>query len=296
MAFSEAPENVGADGVEVEGGAVTSVSPVGGNAPGGAGTGSKSRSIGNRNAGQQDREVVWEFEIEPDSDGDVTVSLDAGRPCDEEGAICTADGRTLSEGISTTVEGPDTGPPPLTASFEDLPEAHDGESAFRFRVAFSEPIAISYRSLREDAFEVTGGRVTRGKRVDRRKRPVRDHGRAGRRRRGGGLAAGGSRVLGLGRDLHLGAAPQATDQHAHGDGGRPRGGAADGVVRGRAGGARRGDGVQAQDRVQRAAQQDERPAVAVGRGGGVRGPGDVGRPGEPAQGPVEGDGRAGLAG
>ena len=170
VAFSEAPENVGADGVEVEGGAVTSVSPpVGGNAPGGAGTGSKSRSIGNRNAGQQDREVVWEFEIEPDSDGDVTVSLDAGRPCDEEGAICTADGRTLSEGISTTVEGPDTGPPPLTASFEDLPEAHDGESAFRFRVAFSEPIAISFRSLREDAFEVTGGRVTRGKRVDGRK-------------------------------------------------------------------------------------------------------------------------------
>ena len=169
VAFSEAPENVGADGVEVEGGAVTSVRPVGGNAPGGAGTGSKSRSIGNRDAGQQDREVVWEFEIEPDSDGDVTVSLDAGRPCDEEGAICTADGRTLSEGISTTVEGPDTGPPPLTASFEDLPEAHDGESAFRFRVAFSENIGISYRSLREDAFEVAGGRVTRGRRVDDRR-------------------------------------------------------------------------------------------------------------------------------
>ena len=169
VAFSEAPENVGADGVEVEGGAVTSVSPVGGDAPGGAGTGSKSRSIGNRDAGQQDREVVWEFEIEPDSDGDVTVSLDAGRPCDEEGAICTADGRTLSEGISTTVEGPDTGPAPLTASFEDLPGAHDGESAFRFRVAFSEPIAISYRSLREDAFEVAGGRVTRGRRVDDRR-------------------------------------------------------------------------------------------------------------------------------
>ena len=165
VAFSEAPENVGADGVEVEGGAVTSVSPP----VGGAGTGSKSRSIGNRNAGQQDREVVWEIEIEPDSDGDVTVSLDAGRPCDEEGAICTADGRTLSEGISTTVEGPDTGPAPLTASFEAMPEAHDGGSAFRFRVAFSENIGISYRSLREDAFEVAGGRVTRGRRVDDRR-------------------------------------------------------------------------------------------------------------------------------
>ena len=161
----ESPENVGEHGVEVEGGEVTSVSPVGGDAPDGAGT----RSVGGRNAGQQDREVVWEFEIEPDSDGDLTISLDAGRPCGEPGAICTADGRSLSEGISTTVEGPDTGPPPLTASFEDMPEAHDGESAFRFRVAFSENIGISYRSLREDAFAVSGGRVTQGRRVDGRR-------------------------------------------------------------------------------------------------------------------------------
>ena len=170
VAFSEAPENVGADGVEVEGGAVTSVRPVGGNAPGGAGTGSKSRSIGNRNAGQQDREVVWEIEIEPDSDGDVTVSLDAGRPCDEEGAICTADGRTLSEGISTTVEGPDTGPPPLTASFEDLPAEHDGESAFTFRIAFSERVGwMNGRRLRENVVAVAGGRATSASRVNRRR-------------------------------------------------------------------------------------------------------------------------------
>ena len=168
--FSEAPENVGADGVEVEGGRVTSVTPVGGNAPGGAGTGSKSRSVGNRDAGQQDREVVWEFEIEPDSDGDVTVSIEAGRPCDEEGAICTADGRSLSEGISTTVEGPDEGPPPLTASFADLPEAHDGESAFRFRVAFSEPLSwMNGRRLREDVVAVAGGRATSASRVNRRR-------------------------------------------------------------------------------------------------------------------------------
>ena len=169
VAFSEpveeSPEKVGAHGVEVEGGDVTSVSPVGGDAPDGAGT----RSVGGRNAGRDDREVVWEFEIEPDSDGDLTVTLEAGRPCDEPGAICTADGRALFEGISTTVEGPDTGPPPLTASFENMPAAHDGAGAFTFRVAFSENIGISYRSLREDAFTVTGGRVTRGKRVDDRR-------------------------------------------------------------------------------------------------------------------------------
>ena len=168
VAFSEpveeSPENVGAHGVEVEGGEVTSVSPVGGDARDGAGT----RSAGGRNAGGEDREVVWEFEIEPDSDGDLTVTLEAGRPCGEPGAICTADGRALSEGISTTVEGPEA-PPPLTASFEGMPEAHDGADAFRFRVAFSENIGISYRSLREDAFAVSGGRVTRGKRVDDRR-------------------------------------------------------------------------------------------------------------------------------
>ena len=169
VAFSEpidgTPETVGEHGVDVEGGRVTSVRPVGGNAPGGAG----NRSAGGRNAGREDREVVWEFEIEPDSDGDVTVSLDAGRPCDEPGAICTADGRSLSEGISTTVEGPETGPAGLTAAFEGMPEAHDGEGGFRFRVAFSENIGIGYRSLREDAFTVTGGRVTGGRRVDGRR-------------------------------------------------------------------------------------------------------------------------------
>ena len=166
VAFSEAPENVGADGVEVEGGAVTSVSPVGGNAPGGAGT----RSAGGRDAGQQDREVVWEFEIEPDSDGDVTVSLDAGRPCGEPGAICTADGRSLSEGISTTVEGPDTGPAGLTASFEDVPAAHDGESAFTLRIASSDRLSMmNGRRLREDVVAVSGGRATSAGRVNRRR-------------------------------------------------------------------------------------------------------------------------------
>ena len=162
VAFSEAPENVGADGVEVEGGRVTSVSPVGGNAPGGAG----NRSAGGRNAGREDREVVWEFEIEPDSDGDVTVSIEAGRACDEPGAICTADGRSLSEDISTTVEGP----PPLTASFEDVPAAHDGESAFTLRMASSDRLSMmNGRRLREDVVAVSGGRATAAGRVNRRR-------------------------------------------------------------------------------------------------------------------------------
>ena len=57
---------------------------------------------------EEDREVVvWEFEIEPDSDEDLAVSIEAGRSCEEPGAVCTTDGRALSEGISTMVRGPD---------------------------------------------------------------------------------------------------------------------------------------------------------------------------------------------
>ena len=123
-------------------------------------------------AGRVDRRRdLWQVTVEPDSGADVTVTLEAGAACRTPAAVCTSDGRALSETISATVAGPaqETAVAPLTASFEAVPGEHDGESAFRFRLAFSEPIAISYRSLREDAFAVTGGRVTRGKRVDGRK-------------------------------------------------------------------------------------------------------------------------------
>ena len=187
VGFSEAPENVGARGVEVEGGEVTSVRPVGGNAPGGA---------GKRAVGGQDGEVAWEIEIEPDSLADVTVSLAAWRPCDEAGAICTADGRSLSQGISTTVSGPEEssgdsgGEEPseeqvseessddsggeeqesLTASFEGVPSEHDGQTAFTLRMAFSEPLGrMNGRRLREDVVAVAGGRATSASRVNRRR-------------------------------------------------------------------------------------------------------------------------------
>ena len=52
----------------------------------------------------------------------------------------------------------------LTGSFEGVPEAHDGQSAFSFRVAFSEDIGISYKTLRDHSFTVTNGKVTRARR------------------------------------------------------------------------------------------------------------------------------------
>ena len=76
--------------------------------------------------------------------------------------------RLTSEPTDAVAAAPD-GAEPLTARFEDMPAVHRGEGRFRFRAAFSEDIGIGYEALREDAFAVTGGRVTGGKRVDDRR-------------------------------------------------------------------------------------------------------------------------------
>ena len=119
-----------------------------------------------------DRRDLFEMTVEPDGGGDVTITLPAGRACAVSGAICTKgeNRRQLTNTPAATVAGPpDEAPAGLTASFEGLPAEHRGEGGFHFRVAFSEDIGISFRALREDAFTVTGGRVTGGKRVDGRR-------------------------------------------------------------------------------------------------------------------------------
>ena len=55
---------------------------------------------------------------------------------------------------------------PLTAGFQDAPDKHLGTGAFTFGIAFSEPISISYKTLRDDSLEVTNGSATKAKRVD----------------------------------------------------------------------------------------------------------------------------------
>ena len=57
--------------------------------------------------------------------------------------------------------------PPLTARFEDMPESHDGEKAFTFGLTFSEEFPISYKTLRDHAFDVTGGAVRKARRKQR---------------------------------------------------------------------------------------------------------------------------------
>ena len=55
---------------------------------------------------------------------------------------------------------------PLTAAVEGLPEAHDGETAFTFRIAFSEAVSVTPEAMRTRVLTVTGGAVTGAARVD----------------------------------------------------------------------------------------------------------------------------------
>ena len=51
--------------------------------------------------------IRWEISVSPDSNGDVTVVLPATTDCEADSAICTEDGRMLSNSLSFTVSGPD---------------------------------------------------------------------------------------------------------------------------------------------------------------------------------------------
>ncbi len=56
---------------------------------------------------------------------------------------------------------------PLTATVSNVPASHDGENVFTFELRFSEEFPISYRTLRDYAFIVSGGDVTRAKRIEK---------------------------------------------------------------------------------------------------------------------------------
>ena len=116
--------------------------------------------------------LSWHIDVWPAPGADVVLVLSADRSCSARGAICTASDKSLSNGLTATIPiDPDlsvirgSGGVPLTAWVEGLPERHDGSAAFTFELHFSEEIAISYKTVRDTAFKVTGGTVTGVRRV-----------------------------------------------------------------------------------------------------------------------------------
>ena len=51
--------------------------------------------------------ILWRITVQPHANGNVTIVLPVTNDCDDQGAICTGDGRKLSNGLEFTVVGPD---------------------------------------------------------------------------------------------------------------------------------------------------------------------------------------------
>ena len=162
------------------------------------------------------RSDLWEITVTPDGTGNIGIVLLAARACGTPGALCTADGRALTTALLVTVAASpqQAGPDALTAVFADMPADHGGATGFTFTLRFSESFPIGYVTMRDDAFTVTNGRVTRARRLDNphHEQPghaaqpgVGDHRGTGYGRRGrDDHPAGDHRLRGDGGGLHRG--------------------------------------------------------------------------------------------
>ena len=123
-------------------------------------------------------DAVFSYQwIANDENGDVDISGATGASYD---MVADDKGKAIKVRVSFTDGGGNeetltseataavaAAPTPLTAWFKDETETHRGSTdAFTLRIAFSEPISISFKTLRDHSLEVTGGSATQAKRVD----------------------------------------------------------------------------------------------------------------------------------
>ncbi len=105
---------------------------------------------------------TWTLTVTPTGDEAIGLALAATTDCGAAGAICTEDGRGLSEQVAATVaRGPD---PTITATFGDLPEVHGGRS-FDILLTFSEDFGATPRLLEYPRMETWGGWLKKVERV-----------------------------------------------------------------------------------------------------------------------------------
>ena len=113
---------------------------------------------------------LWEVPVTPSGDDDVTVTLAASPACTETGAMCTVHGARVGA-AETTVPGPQPGNrgepqgESVEATFRQVPDAHDGASAFTVRIGLSAALAKATAAV-ADAVTATNGTVGVVTRVD----------------------------------------------------------------------------------------------------------------------------------
>ena len=109
-------------------------------------------------------EREWTVTVEPSQAYAITLTLPS-RACGETGAVCIGK-RTLAEPASATIPGR-----ALTATLTHMPDEdevlgeHKGSGTFEVRLAFNIEPHMSYKTVRDTMFDVTGGTITGARRV-----------------------------------------------------------------------------------------------------------------------------------
>ena len=113
-----------------------------------------------------DRGLRWTITIEPAGNGDIGITLPV-RACTDANAACIGT-RALAQAVTATVAAR-----PFTGSFAGVPAEHGGSGTFTMEFHLSEaPKGMSWRSVRDHLFDVTGGSIDRAQRTG----PVRNRG------------------------------------------------------------------------------------------------------------------------
>ena len=94
----------------------------------------------------------------------LTAAVDGEEEAEETVTITASHGGSEIGSATVTIAGAATS---LTGRLVGMPETHDGETAFAFELRFSEEIRISYKTLRDTAFEVRDGVVRGARRLER---------------------------------------------------------------------------------------------------------------------------------
>ena len=82
-------------------------------------------------------------------------------------ALSDATGASIGDGEATGMIGASAGPAALTASFLGVPPEHDGQNPFTVELRFSEePQGLSYRTVRDSLFAVSGGTLAKARRFE----------------------------------------------------------------------------------------------------------------------------------
>ncbi len=107
---------------------------------------------------------LWRVRVKPDSWRDVTVRLAGGRDCDTEGAVCTPDGRALTNSSEASVGGP-----PVRIRIQDGKAREGRDAGIDFAVtlnrASSETVSVGYTTADGTAkagedYEAVSGTLT----------------------------------------------------------------------------------------------------------------------------------------